>query len=95
MKVLGTLIILFLSPAAGFTSDPGVEAADIDKVQAAFEKALAANPQNKEALYMLGLIYEKKHQTPAALQTWENYRALETDPEKREIAQKHIHQLSQ
>ncbi len=68
---------------------------DIDNAQNAFQKALTLEPNNRESLSMLALIYEKKQQKPAALQSWKSYLAIETDPSKREMAEKHIHQLSQ
>jgi len=71
------------------------QAEDIDKVQAAFEEVLSQDPRNRDALFMLGLIYEKKRRTPDALRVWKQYRSIETDAEKRGIAEKHIHQLSQ
>ncbi len=67
----------------------------IDQAEAAFEKATALDPKAKDAYFMLGLIYENKHRNSDAVQAWESYMAMETNPEKRGIAQKHIHHLSQ
>ena len=67
----------------------------IDQAQSAFEKAVSLNPHAKDANFMLGIIYESKHMTAEAEMAWENYMAAETDPEKRAIAEKHIHHLSQ
>lgn len=67
----------------------------LDKAQAAFEKVSALDANNKDSLYMLGLIYEKKQQKADALKVWKHYLIIETDPEKRAVADKHIHQLSQ
>jgi cytochrome c-type biogenesis protein CcmH/NrfG len=67
----------------------------MDKAQGAFEKVVAMDSHNRDALFMLGLIYESKHQTQDALRVWKDYLAAETDAEKRQIAEKHIHHLSQ
>jgi cytochrome c-type biogenesis protein CcmH/NrfG len=67
----------------------------VDQSQNAFEKASSLDPRNPNALYMLGLIYEKKHQKQEALRVWKNYLAVESDPSERAIAEKHIHLLSQ
>ena len=67
----------------------------IDQAQKAFERATSLDPKSKDAFFMLGLIYESKHQNPEALQAWKSYMAIETSSEKRDIAQKHIHHLSQ
>ena len=67
----------------------------IDQARNAFEKASSLNPKEKDALFMLGLIYESKGQTDAAQKAWTSYLAAETDSEKRALAQKHIHHLSQ
>ena len=71
------------------------KAGQINDAQKAFEKVTLLNPQSREAYSMLGLIYESKHMTPEAKKAWEQYLATETDAEKRAIAQKHIHHLSQ
>src|SRR5262245_54653710 len=63
----------------------------IDQTQSHYEKALSSDPKDKEAMFVLGLIYEKKGQKDKALQMWRGYQAAETDPHQREIAQKHIH----
>ena len=68
---------------------------NMDQAQAAFEKASSLNPREPDAFYMLGLIYESKHQTQAAEKAWKDYLAAETDSSKRAIAEKHIHHLSQ
>ncbi len=67
----------------------------IDQAQSAFEKVIALAPNNKDASFMLGLIYESKNMKPEAEKAWKSYLAAETDHEKREIAEKHIHHLSQ
>jgi len=67
----------------------------IDQAQNAFEKAVALNPRETNAFYMLGLIYESKHMTSQAQQAWKNYLAAETNSDQRAIAQKHIHHLNQ
>jgi cytochrome c-type biogenesis protein CcmH/NrfG len=67
----------------------------LGQAQKAFEKTAAMDPRNRDALYMLGLIYEKKNQPQDALRIWNAYLSAETDPAKREIAQKHIHHLNQ
>jgi cytochrome c-type biogenesis protein CcmH/NrfG len=67
----------------------------IDQSQNAFEKAALLNPQAKDAYFMLGLIYESKHQKAEAEKAWKSYLAVEKDPEKRAVAEKHIHHLSQ
>lgn len=67
----------------------------IDDAQKAFEKAVSLDANNRDGLYMLGLIYEKKHDTQKALETWKRYVAVENDAEKKNIGQKHIHHLSQ
>ncbi len=67
----------------------------IDQAQSAFEKATHLNPQNTEAFYMLGLIYESKHETQAAQKAWQSYLLAEKDVEKRAVAEKHLHHLSQ
>jgi cytochrome c-type biogenesis protein CcmH/NrfG len=68
---------------------------EIDQAQKAFEKAAFLNPKEEDAFYMLGLIYESKHQNPKALNAWKNYLAAETDAGKRATAENHIHHLSQ
>jgi cytochrome c-type biogenesis protein CcmH/NrfG len=94
MKRLAAALLLacLLAPLQTVAGESG---GNIDEVQAAVEQAVAANPQNRDALYMLGLIYEKKHQVPDALRTWRRYLAVETDPARRSVAEKHIHLLSQ
>src|SRR5689334_3271556 len=67
----------------------------IDQAQSAFEKVVALSPNNKDATFMLGLIYESKNMKAEAEKAWKNYMATETDPEKRAIAEKHIHHLTQ
>src|SRR5689334_16963575 len=64
------------------------KAEQLDKAQSSFEKALSLDANSKEALSMLGLIYEKKRQNPDALKMWQRYLALETDPNKRAMAEK-------
>lgn len=68
---------------------------NIDQARNAFEKVSSLNPKEKDAFFMLGLIYESEHQKDAARKAWTSYLAAETDREKRAIAQKHIHHLSQ
>jgi cytochrome c-type biogenesis protein CcmH/NrfG len=67
----------------------------LDQARAAFETASQLDPGNQDALYMLGLIYESKGQTRDALQAWKQYLASVTDPAKKDVAQNHIHRLSQ
>ena len=67
----------------------------IDPAQTAFEKAATLDPHSRDALYMLGLIYEKKGQKQEALKVWKQYLSTETDTAKRDVAEKHIHQMSQ
>jgi cytochrome c-type biogenesis protein CcmH/NrfG len=67
----------------------------IDQAQNAFEKASTLNPHESDAYYMLALIYESKHQTEQAKKAWQDYLAAETDKTKRDVAEKHIHHLSQ
>lgn len=67
----------------------------IDQAQASFEKAVSLSPKNEDALYMLGLIYEKKEMKADALRTWKQYLTVSTNPEKKSVAEKHIHHLSQ
>jgi cytochrome c-type biogenesis protein CcmH/NrfG len=67
----------------------------INDAQKAFEKVTSLNPQLQDAYYMLGLIYESKHMTPEAKKAWEQYLTAETNPDRRAIAEKHIHHLSQ
>lgn len=70
-------------------------AKQLDRAQEAFEKAVALNPRSVESLSMLGLIYESKHMDAAAEKAWQDYLAIETDPNRRAIAQKHIHRIEQ
>jgi cytochrome c-type biogenesis protein CcmH/NrfG len=67
----------------------------ISLAQTAFEKVAALNPREKDAYFMLGLIYEKQHKSEAAKKVWETYLSLEKDVGKRAVAEKHIHHLSQ
>jgi cytochrome c-type biogenesis protein CcmH/NrfG len=67
----------------------------LDAARDAFEKASSIDPQNRDALYMLGLIYEKDGRKQDALRVWKQYLTLVTDPEKRNMAENHIHHLSQ
>jgi cytochrome c-type biogenesis protein CcmH/NrfG len=67
----------------------------IDKAQTAFEKATSLSPNMKDAYFMLGLIYESKHMDEQAQKAWKSYMTAETDPDRRAIAQKHIHHLAQ
>ena len=67
----------------------------IDQARQAFEKASALNPHERDAYYMLGLIYESQHNTAAAQKVWKEYLSAETDANKRAVAEKHIHHLSQ
>lgn len=61
----------------------------------AFEKAVSLQPQSPEAWFMLGLIYEKLGRRGDALQAWQRFLPMAKDPEKRIVAESHIHQLSQ
>jgi len=67
----------------------------MDLSQAAFEKAAQLNPKGTDAFYMLGLIYENKHDNTAAEKAWTSYMANESDASKRRVAEKHIHQINQ
>jgi len=67
----------------------------IDQARQAFEKVTALNPHESDSFYMLGLIYESQHNSTAAQKAWKEYLAAETDANKRAIAEKHIHHLSQ
>jgi tetratricopeptide (TPR) repeat protein len=67
----------------------------IDQATNAFTQAASLNPNSTDALYMLGLIYESKHQTQEAIQAWKKYLTIETDKNKREMAENHIHHLSE
>jgi len=71
------------------------KADQIDQAQSAFQKTLSLDPNNREAMAMLALINEKKNQKSEAIRLWKNYLAIETDPTKRDMAEKHIHVLSQ
>jgi cytochrome c-type biogenesis protein CcmH/NrfG len=71
------------------------KADQLDQAQSAFQKALSLKPKSREALSMLALIYEKKQQKTEALRLWKSYAETETDPHRRDMAEKHIHQLSQ
>jgi cytochrome c-type biogenesis protein CcmH/NrfG len=68
---------------------------NISQAQQAFEKVTALSPGEKSAYFMLGLIYESRRNAAAARSAWTTYLSLETDPEKRAVAVKHIHHLSQ
>jgi protein O-GlcNAc transferase len=68
---------------------------DTQKAESAFQKALSLNPRNTNALFMLGLLYEKKNQNQDALRTWQQLISVETDPARKQVAERHIHQLSQ
>src|SRR5262249_49559190 len=76
----------------GFTEH---KLSDVDGAQAAFEKAVALNPRNADALYMLGLIYEKKKMTAEALKTWNALLTATDDKWKHDVAEKHIHHLNE
>jgi cytochrome c-type biogenesis protein CcmH/NrfG len=67
----------------------------LDQARQAFEKVAALNPHETDSYYMLGLIYESQHNKAAALKVWKEYLAAETNPDKRAVAEKHIHHLSQ
>ncbi len=67
----------------------------LDQAETAFQKAATINPHEEDAFYMIALIDEKKGQKKEAAQAWKNYMGAETDPVKRTVAQKHIHQLEQ
>jgi cytochrome c-type biogenesis protein CcmH/NrfG len=71
------------------------KAGQIDDAQSAFEKAVFLNPKEQDAYYMLGLIYESKHMDTEAKKAWEQYLGSETNPERRAVAEKHIHHVSQ
>jgi cytochrome c-type biogenesis protein CcmH/NrfG len=95
MKTILAILLIVTAALPGLAADVIPHGDDINQVQASYEKALSQDPHNRDALYMLGLIYEKKQQKQDALQAWRNYLSAETDPAKREMAAKHIHQLSQ
>lgn len=67
---------------------------DIDAAQKAFEKSADLNPKNANALYMLGLIYEKKNMTAEALKAWKAVQEVSDDEWRRNVAGKHIHHLN-
>jgi cytochrome c-type biogenesis protein CcmH/NrfG len=67
----------------------------MDQARQAFEKVAALNPHETDAYYMLGLIYESQHNKAAAQKAWKDYLAAEANPDKRAVAEKHIHHLSQ
>ena len=71
------------------------KADNLDRARQAFEKAASLDSKNQDALFMLGLIYEKMKQPQDALRIWKQYLSVATDPEKRDTAQNHIHHLSQ
>jgi cytochrome c-type biogenesis protein CcmH/NrfG len=75
----------------GFTNH---DLEDVDGAQRAFEKSAVLNPRNADALYMLGLIYEKKKMTSEALKSWKAFLDISQDPWKRDVAVKHIHHLN-
>jgi len=66
----------------------------LDWAQQAFEKVISLDPKNDDALFMLGLIYEKGKRTQDAQRVWKQYLTDVSDPEKRRMAEKHIHHLS-
>ena len=66
----------------------------LDQAVDAFNKAATLNPRSTDALYMLGIIYESRHQTQDALRAWKAYVAIETDPTKKSTAENHIQHLS-
>ena len=88
-------VLIFLMSGPGIAVEAGNPIPDINKIQAAYEQVLKLNPRNTDALFMLGLIYEKKRQTQEALRIWRQYLTVETHPAERAVAEKHIHQLSQ
>jgi cytochrome c-type biogenesis protein CcmH/NrfG len=88
-------ILTFLILTCSSFPLPAESPAEIDQTQTRFEKTLAQDPHNKEALFVLGLIYEKKGQKADALRMWRSYESIETDPDQQRMARKHIHQLSQ
>ncbi len=87
--VLLSLLMLGTMPPS-FASSP-----EQDRALSALQDDVRANPRNTQALYMLALHYECNHDKAAALTTWRNYLAVEIDPGKRSIAEKHIHHLNQ
>lgn len=91
-----TLILLLLTMFVAVpTSAQAADAEDINTVQSMHEKSLAANPKDLNSLFVLALVYEKKDQKAQALQMWQRYLAVETQPERRAVAEKHIHLLKQ
>ena len=65
-----------------------------DEAQRAFEAALALDPKNPGAHFMLGLIFEKKGLRDRAIAEWKACLDNATDPKMKEKAAKHLKQLS-
>ena len=63
---------------------------DVDAAQRAFEKVVSLNPQNADAYYMLGLIYEKKKLKDQAVAAWKSCLANTKEDPIKEVAQKHL-----
>lgn len=66
---------------------------DVDGSQKAFEKTVELNPKSASAHYMLGLIYEKKKLKEKAIAAWKACLKHATEPQMKEIAEKHLHHL--
>jgi len=91
MRPLLAILSVLILPSMLSAAEPE----DINQVQSTHEKIVAAEPNNVESLFILGLVYEKKGQKQDALKVWKQYLTAETDSAKKAIAQKHIHLLSQ
>ena len=66
---------------------------DLDKAREAYLKARELNPQDKNILYGLALMYEKTDRIPEALAEFQNAVMLETDPEMSAKINLHMQQL--
>jgi tetratricopeptide (TPR) repeat protein len=58
-------------------------------------RALAIEPQNSRAYYILAMVYEKKKDYKNAIDSWQKCFQYSNNKEIKEIAQKHIDYLSQ
>lgn len=50
---------------------------DLSEARRAFEHILSANPDNTEALFLMGLIYQETHQQNLAKETFQRFLKLE------------------
>jgi Flp pilus assembly protein TadD len=64
-----------------------------DEARNAFEKAVELEPASPTAHYSLAMIYEKFNQLDKARASWERFVALTSEPELREMAQRHLKRL--